>query len=284
VTTNYHKRVLGEANAGGLFELRKSPLHYYDWATGPDRDKTEPMREGSLFHMALHEPEKFARTVVTIPKMPLRSAQNRSDFCDAVSNLVGQTIIDNGGDADALRESVHSQCEAFGLLVMTNESLATMRAMVRSLNMPCHRLARSIVSRGAKELELRWTDHETGVPCKALIDSWDIQYGILSDLKRTDSITKHEWKRKVLTMGYDYQIAWYRRALRSAGHDNIVPSFVCASPERPYPWAVYSLPEERLDYCDNQHSIYLQVLADCMASGEWPSLNNGEAHELEIRT
>lgn len=283
MSTNYHRRILGEANAGGLKEFREYPLKYYDWATGPDRDKTGPMREGTAFHMALHEPERFARTYITIPNLPLRSKDNRVAFLNEVFAITGVPVIDNGGDADSLRLSVAEQVAATGSQIITRESLATLTAMVDSLNHKAHTIPRGFVIGGKKEVELRWKDPDSGVQCKALIDSWDAGIGALTDLKRTDQIREWDFKREVVQRGYDFQIAWYRRALRAHDEDPRYCGFVCGSPTRPHPWAVYEVPEERLDYCDEQHGMHLLALAECMATNTWPTINNGEPVTLQIR-
>jgi exodeoxyribonuclease VIII len=242
------------------------------------------MREGTAFHMALHEPERFAREYVEIPNMPLRSKDNRRDFLNTIFDLTDVSVVDNGYDADGLREHVVREVRKAGSNVLTSESIATLRAMARSLNMECHKFARSLVASGKKEWEIRWKDADSGLECKALLDSYNEDIGALTDLKRTDSITKRSFRYKVIDMGYDYQMSWYRRALRSKGIDPRYCGFVCGCPTRPNPWAVYDIPVERLDWCDNQHSMYLLSMAECLAKNEWPSINNGEPTTLEIRT
>jgi len=284
MSVGYHTRVLGEANAGGLKEFRVSPLQYYDWVTGPGRKKTPPMKDGSVFHCALHEPERFSKTFVTIPDMPLRSKDDRLAFLNEVFTRTGVPVIDNGGKADELRESVDEQVSKSGAQLVTVETLATLNGMVASLNHKTHAIPRGFVARGTKELELRWTDPDSGIKCKMLADSWDQPVGALTDLKRTDKITAREFKRDIYNREYGFQIAWYRRGLRAHGEDPRYNGLVCGSPSRPHPWAVYQLEDEYLDYCDGIHSMTLLSLAECLATDTWPTLNNGEPVLIQMRT
>jgi hypothetical protein len=280
---DYYTRTLGEASNTALKEFREYPLKYYDWCTGPQKPETPPMHEGKAVHMALHEPELFAKRYVIVPSMPLRSEQDKLDFWDACGLDAYDIIFDlKKTSADRVREMVSEQYRKRGSEILEADSLATLRAMVASLNLPCHRLARGIASRGLKEHELRWIDPDSGVQCKARIDSWDEQNGVESDLKRTTEVTYRAFRRTVYNYSYHYQRAFYRRGLRANGADPKYQCFVAGSPERPYPWAVYDVPVEILDECDAQISRDLLSLAECLAKNEWPTINGGEARTLDM--
>jgi len=283
--TNYYTRLLGEASASGLSRFRESPLTYLDWTQNPTDNPTPPMREGTAFHMAIHEPERFARTYIEIPVMALRSREDKEEFLMEVFRVTGVPLIFEGENAEDLRSKVVRELKKTGAQVLTSESLATLRGMARSLNMGQHAEPRSIVARGKKEVEFRWKDGDSGLQCKARLDSWDAELGILSDLKRTAAITARGFRREVLTRGYHFQMAFYRRALREAGESPKYCCFTCGCPTGPlYPWALYDLPEEVLDACDEQLSRDLLSLAECVSKNDWPSLNGGKATTLDIRS
>jgi hypothetical protein len=242
------------------------------------------MRDGTAIHMALHEPERFRFTYVTVPSMPLRSKADKQAFLDAtVGSLLGLEIEANGEKADDLRERVAREFRNLGSVVLPEDSHATLLAMVRSLNRPCHSYPRGIIARGKKEVEIRWIDSETGLKCKAMIDSWDQQVGILSDVKRTDAITEFAFRRQVLSKMYHIQMAFYRRALRSIGEEPRYVCFTCGCPTGPvFPWAVYGLTSEVLDATDRRISEKMVELARCLEKNEWPSLNGSEPKDLQI--
>lgn len=279
----YYTRVLGEASASALKEFREYPLKYWHWCHGLDRKSSTRMHLGTAFHCALHEPEKFSKRYVTLPDMPLNSKAAKQEYLDAtVGELLGVQMTANGEKAEDLRDMVASKLAASGIYLLTENELATMRRMVDSLNLPCHALARGIVSRGKKELVLRWKDEESGVQCKAKLDSWDQPIGLLSDLKNTTAIAQHEFRRHVLSMGYAYQDTFYRRGLRANGCEVKRSYFVCVSPDAPHPWAIYEVPDEVTDACDARISADLIQLAECLSKNAWPTINAGEPVRLNI--
>ena len=281
----YYARVLGEASASALKEFRISPLQYLDWCNDGGKDETPAMHEGTAFHMALHEPERFACQYVEIPNMPLRSKSDREAFLNCIHDTTGVAIADPGCKSDDLRLFVNVEVAKTGAYLLTHESLTTLRGMVESLNRPCHKLPRSVAAQGVKELELRWIDPDSGISCKARIDSWEEESGLLSDLKRTDSISMWAFKRAVYQYEYHYQNAFYRRAIRAAGGDVKYSCFVCGCPKpRVYPWAIYDIPVEVLDECDERISMDLLCLAECLATNNWPTVNNGEPVTLPMTT
>jgi hypothetical protein len=241
--------------------------------------------------MSQHEPERFAKTYIEIPSMPLRSEDDKLQFLAQSCIATGVRSLDpynidfdlKKTKADELRDFVAREVAKSGSQVLDSESLHTLRSMAKSLNIPQHAEPRSIVARGAKELEIRWTDSISGIECKSRIDSWDESLGILSDLKRTAAITRSAFRREVLNRDYHYQLAFYRRALRSRGEEPKYSCFVCGCPTGPiFPWAIYDLPEEVLDACDAKITCQLIDLAECVNKNNWPSLNGGRAATLDI--
>lgn len=280
---SYYAKALGEASNSAMRRFRISPEDYLDYMTGDDKPSTPPMRVGTALHMALHEPERFSSRYMVIPGMPLRSKDNRRDFLNCVHDITGIPVVDNGADADGLRDHVHATLASSGIWILTDKELTDIRGMVASLNKPCNAMARGIVSRGQKELELRWTDPESGIKCKALLDSWDAENRLLSDVKRTESISEREFRNSCYGFGYHHQLAFYRRGLRANGFDVDYSCFTCGSPVgRVYPWAIYDFEPEVLDACDDRMSRDLDALTKCLATNNWPPLNGGEPRTVHM--
>lgn len=281
----YYTRILGEASNSGLKEFRISPLSYLEWCNGANKPTTKPMRDGTAFHLALHKPDEFARTYYVLPKTILNSLTRKQVFADStLGELAGiGYLVSKDEDAETLRDNVSRILGERGIFVIERPELDTMHQMIDSLNKPCHAQARALVLRGSKELELRWADEESGISCKALLDSWDDPIRVESDLKRTTNITVGEMSRDTRNRGYDFQRAWYRRALVANGHEVHAQFLVCGCPEPPYLWAVYSVPEDRIQRCDEILSENLRELRRCIDTNEWSTINNGAAVELQMR-
>lgn len=284
---SYYTRVLGEASNTALTKFRESPLAYYDWVTGEDDQPTTAMSDGSMFHMALLEPERFARTYVAIPDIALNSNDGKERFFCAITNILGVEWPSAGlrsAKAETLRNDARTCLEIVGKRVVEQSDLDLMSRMIDSLNKPCHRQQRNIVARGVKEHVLRWTDEDTGLQCKAKLDSWDEQLGIEADIKRTTRITHRQFGYACADHDYHYQRAFYRRGLRANGLEPRYQCFVAAYPLRPYYWATYDIDPGRLDECDLRITENLRDLADCLAKDTWPTINNGEPRTLYIRS
>ena len=272
----YYDHKIGEANAGGLKAFRDSPLEYIHYIQGAKK-ATRAMSEGRVFHLALQEPEEFARTCRVMPEMPLRSKDDKTAFL-ATCGVDG----DPSQKADDLRDHVSQVWALTGVVSVSEQWLATMRAMCDSLNMPQHAEQRTLVVRGKKELELYWADRETGIQCKARVDSWDEETGIVSDLKRTESIGEWEFRRELRNRGYIYQGAWYMRALRESGYDPRTFAFCCASPVAPHCWASYECDPADLRIADDRHQETLRRLRDCLEANSWQSRNDGETRIISL--
>lgn len=285
---NYYTNTLGEASNSGLKAFRVSGLNYLEWVAGSGKNPSAAMRDGTAFHLALHKPDEFARKYFAIPNIPMNGHEKKQAFVDAVlGELLGvQYTVTKSDSAESLRDMVHTELAKYDIYILSQESLDTMRRMIDSLNRPWHSLAQSIVARGTKELELHWTDAATGINCKALLDSWDEEPGFMveSDLKRTVKITKQAMAWDACDRAYDHQRAWYRRALREHGKEPAAQFLVCGQPEPPYLWAVYSVPEARICYLYDQHTEELAQLRRCLDSGNWNTINDGDAVELQMRT
>lgn len=284
---SYYDRKLGEASSSGLREFRVSPLQYRDWCLGADRKTTQPMRDGTALHMALQEPEKFARKYVVVPSVSLNSDAGKQSLIGECYSYIGQAPH-YGSDipkmkADELRERIAGDLSARGVFLVEQKTLDTFRSMVESLNLECHRAARSFVANGKKEVELRWTDPETGIACKARLDSWEAERGVLSDIKRTDDISARDFRRSVLDRGYHYQNAMYLRALRANGESSRYSCFVCGQPSPPYHWAVYDIDADDLREADEEISNNLRDLAECLATDIWPTINSGQPTTIRLR-
>ena len=289
---SYYTRALGVASNSALSRFRISPYDYKLWCDEIECEPTDSMREGTAFHLALNEPEKFARMYLVIPEMPLRSEVDKLSFLSACSQVTALEALDpynvtfdvGKTKAERIRQFVVDTAKAAGISLVTDTELSTMRSMVASLNEPRHTYARGIISRGVKEMELYWADPITGIRCKAKPDSWDAELGIEADLKRTVHITEGAFRRHAVSSDYHYQRAFYRRGLRANGEDVNYSCMVCGSPVAPsYHWAVYSVPEDVMDECDARITDQLISLARCLETGKFPGLNNGEPRVLDIK-
>jgi hypothetical protein len=126
---------------------------------------------------------------------------------------------------------------------------------------------------GTAEHVIRW--QEGGVECRAMLD-WlrdDLEY--IDDLKTTNDASPRGFRRKVWSLRYDIQAAFYLRAvaawLGEMSHP-IKPRFgwVAVESEYPYLVTVHELSKAALENADARVDEALRVWANCHAADSWP--------------
>ena len=119
------------------------------------------------------------------------------------------------------------------------------------------------------EVSIYWEEH--GVNCKARLDRVLIEEGIVLDLKTTDSVDPELFTKKVVSLGYDFQAAYYARAAEVAYGKPFKFIFVAVERKAPYTVDLFEVTPDMM-----QEGLYkvekaLKLYAECDASGEWPN-------------
>jgi len=119
------------------------------------------------------------------------------------------------------------------------------------------------------EVSIYWEEH--GVNCKARLDRVLIDEGIVLDLKTTDSVDPELFTKKVVSLGYDFQAAYYARAAEVAYGKPFKFIFVAVERKAPYTVDLFEVTPDMM-----QEGLYkvekaLKTYAQCQGSGEWPN-------------
>lgn len=219
-------------------------LRYRQDNPEPDRDV---FRYGRAFHMALLEPEKFARHYICEP-----------DFGDQRYKENKEKKKAWVADVDPTSERLSAK-EHYLLLKMTES--------VRQ-----HPTARELIRAAEPEKILQWVDPSTGIKCKARVDCMGVR---VSDAKSTLCTTLTKLSAEAARFLYHGQLAWY--------HDGAIESGFLA-PDAPPPCEIAVQKCEPYDvvvlemYADDMlrgrslwHSL-IERYADCQAAQWWPGL------------
>lgn len=282
MTVHYYTRHLAEPSNSTLTHFRRSPLAYLDHVTSGDDESTGTMRYGRAFHLALLEPEKFARTFLVLPDGDMRSRAGKeawiADCCIAADVALS---VDASAKADALRTAVAAELERHGRTVMTQSDWDTLRYQVDSLNRPEHEDARRLIASCETEVEVHW-QHGKLKP-KAKLDLLCRSVAIAGDVKTTDDADPEEFRRSVWSYGYHYQEAMYRRAAQSqgVGLDHFV--FLLAGKRAPYHWSWCELDPDWVAEADERIERDLSRLETCIKTNAWPGRWTSEPVRLERR-
>jgi len=119
------------------------------------------------------------------------------------------------------------------------------------------------------EVSIYWEEH--GVNCKARLDRVLVDEGIVLDLKTTDSVDLDLFTKKVVSLGYDFQAAYYARAAEVAYGKPFKFIFVAVERKAPYTVDLFEVTPDMM-----QEGLYkvekaLKTYAECNESGEWPN-------------
>jgi exodeoxyribonuclease VIII len=243
------------ANSHGLQTLiRQTPAHLRYELDHGGTEETEALAVGHLLHVAVLEPESWARGYVVAPHLDRRTKAGKA--------------------ALAAFEAEHQDAT-----VVAPERHALVSAMAAALL--AHPTAKEILAGpGVSELSLLW--EEGGMPCKARLDRVG-QLGaeaVIGDVKTCTDASRRTFERSVHTYGYHIQAAHY-----IAGAEAVVPQpagnprrrflYICVEKTPPHCVAVYEIDDFALGEGDVLRRRALRAWMACRESGDWPGYGAG---------
>lgn len=249
----YHKREVGMVSRGALELLERSPAHYRAWVDGEVAEDSSPSMDfGIAFHCATLEPAEFEKTYCAEP-----------DFGDCRYKPAKEA-------RDRWRE------EHAGYKHLTAGAMEKIRRMSESIRK--HPLAGKMLTGGESELTIRWTDEETGLPCKARADFYSKGRALLADIKTSMDASQEAISRDVFRYKWHWQHALYRAGFAAIGKEVKHFIFVVVEKEPPYAVATYTLDEKAISVGYRETRTLMRLLRDCKFHDMWP------AYPVAIRT
>lgn len=233
-------------SAGGLKRMKRSPAHFYGLQLDPNRpepgDPTPAMKNGTLVHTALFEPDQVAARYVVKPEGMNFSTKDGKAWRDA------QTL-----------EIV--------------EDLQMRTALAQAAAVRAVPDLAALLADGYGEASAFWIDAETGELCKCRPD-WTSPAGdgvILVDGKTCQDASPDGFGRAIWNMDYHLQAAWYSDGFEAATGLR-VHGFVFAAVESAWPHvaAPYMLGDDVLEAARRENRRLLNRYAECKRSGVWP--------------
>ena len=119
------------------------------------------------------------------------------------------------------------------------------------------------------EVSIYWEQH--GVSCKARLDRVLVEEGIVLDLKTTDTVDPDKFLQKVISLGYDFQAAYYARAAEMAFGKPFRFIFVAVERKAPYTVEMFEATPDMMEEAQYKVDKALKLCAECAGSGEWPN-------------
>lgn len=222
-----------------LKKVRRSPAHAHD--PEPDKKDTRNMEIGSALHMALLEPEKYAKTY------HVAEADLRTDaFYKGLAKDLGGSVVLTRPES---RKIIGMQAAAY-----------------RNT-----RFARYMKSLGRNELSVTSTDPETGVPIKCRFDRLgDSVFAF--DIKKCQDARGNEFSRAISNYGYYMQVAFYQHVWFCETGERLEEfPLIAIEEDSPHGVICHDLDEIALELGRIHYREALDTYARCRDSGVWPA-------------
>lgn len=158
-------------------------------------------------------------------------------------------------------------CEAKGLIPVSQKEADQIEGMAKAVLE--HQLAASILSEGAAEQAIVWTDPVTGVTCRGFLD-W-LRPNVIADLKSTQDASPAGFGKQAANLGYDIQSFMYREGIRQITGDDLPFLHICVESKAPYQVSVHRLPPEADERGERLTRQALALYAKCIETGDWPA-------------
>ena len=262
---SYEKYAAQEGlRASDLKILKRSAAHWKA-AQAEERDSTEALEFGKIFHAIVENGEKFLETYVVEPVFTGKTKDGKDSTRSAA--------------AKEAKEAWYSELKP-GAIVVKEAWVPMLTGMSKALK--SHRLVGNLVKDGVRETSLWVKDPSTGITLKCRPD-FISAHGVLVDFKTTRNAHPEEFFWDIFgTRGYFYsmQLAHYSHCLKVAGiSDGMSATIVAIEKEAPYGIMVYPLDIGNLGPGEQWREHLTQLYAKCLETGNWPGYPEA-AHPL----
>lgn len=161
---------------------------------------------------------------------------------------------------------------AAGFIALKPAEANLVRGMFRAVIE--HPLAGPLLSpdKGVAERALFWTDPDTHIDCRAMLDFSPHNRRSIVDLKTTSDASPTNLGRHMARYGYPIQAAWYLRGARQLGLADEGTEFVWVFVERdpPHLVSVVRLAPLDMEWADERCTRAMEMYRDCTGADSWP--------------
>lgn len=236
---------ISAVNKSTLWEMRKSPLHYWHLMHDTPREDTAAMKFGRAVHKQLLQPTLFSEEFIVAPECDRRTKEGKQ---------------------------IWNYLLASGKEIISSDDMATIRAMEKEFKPLRNRFL--WCEEYHTERALTWTDSETGVDCKARLDI--LMPDLIIDYKTTTNAGTDVFMREAIRYGYDLQAAMYMEAARANGYDPKGFIFIAQEKTAPYLINILHAGDAFLDRGRWIMMDLLQKYKECRDSDTWPGYGENE--------
>jgi hypothetical protein len=212
---------------------------------------------------------------------PSTEPETRAEF-DLGSAAHAVMLNDTRGiqviDADSYRTNAakaeRTDAYAAGKIPILRDKWPEVQAMVAAgrAQIAAHHECPGLFVAGAGKPEQTLVWQEAGVWCRCRLDWRPNDNAIWPDYKSTGASANPEaFARRIFDMGYDLQLAFYRRGIRAIlGIDRPTFVFVVQETKPPYALSIVGLDPAALDFADKRVDEALATWDWCLKNDRWP--------------
>lgn len=249
----------GDKTAVGSSSLRKakkSPLAFAGAMWGPEQEPTDPMKFGTLVHMAILEPAKFKSKYVVMPEFvgftkdgKPTTSKNSKDVQDKIARW----------QSDLPKNSV----------VVTEEERHSLFCMIDSVL--SHPTASQLLKNVKTELAGFYRDEQTGIKIKIKHDIFAFTGDIQSDLKTCKDSYWPEFRRTVESRKYYFQDSMYAEATKQiTGRMPESRAWIAVENTYPFETRVHEVCPIYKEAGANEYRHCLDLVKNCIDKDDFP--------------
>lgn len=251
----YHKDTT-HISKSGLCLMLRSPLHYWQNYLNPKRPEkvvTPALYNGTAIHMALFEPELFAKTYIFF---------DDTEKCKEIGGKSPRSTNKYKEWYDQFVANNHDKC----ILDMAQKAIITnIVAKIKA-----HPIVGPLLEKGWTEKTLMYTEKNTGAPVKIRPD-WISESGYILDLKTTEDASPIEFGKSCANYDYDVQAALYTDGYKQVfGQAPNGFIFIAAEKSEPYGVGVYFATNDMMDLGRTKYEDACRTYMECKKSKSWP--------------
>lgn len=278
---DYHQ---GEGlSASTLVEMGRSPAHCKAMMDGQREKRTRSLDLGQALHCAVLEPERFPNAYMLAPNpmdeqyadiVPVADVHLKahckkigiSGYSKLKKPELKAAILEVAPETQFWDQVYDAATDGFSILNETDME----HCQGAMASVAAHSKASKAFSKGVAERSMYWIDEVTGILCRARMDYYREDLGIIFDLKSCVDARYSKFQRDIMNYYYHQKAAWYLDGCQKVGLPANGFAWLAIEKEPPYAIGLYMASEEMLELGRTGMSDLLDQFAHCQSSGNWP--------------
>ncbi len=250
--------------------MEYSPAHFLQ-NYGKRINVSPEMRLGTLLHLALLEPHKYAQQLIQPAFGDLRYKGPKAAKAEWMQALPVEHVV---LDEDGKRTGLHPDAP-----IMSAKEKDDVEGMVSSFL--ANRFLSLLMKDAINEATTYWVDPGTGLLRRARLDIVS-PVGVILDLKTTETARKEEFARRIHQNSYDFQGSSYLTAANAVAPGTYGEyGLVALERSPPYGLKLYMLKPRAIARGAARVSVALRTLKGCIDSKQWPGYDD-VADEIDL--